>query len=260
MDPIVVNFIIKMVQTSSKLIETRLKKEILSKINSKLDSVLAKQDQQILSQLKSAYDAISDAVNTTNQETIMKRLSYAENTLLLNTRLDLSLTTAGYSNAHWVALANYGLALICSFRTDETTQAIHILRMYEADPRYSRTQLEPKLYDEFFKPKCKNVLEWKKRRSEEINNLNFNGRVFLQKTAGVAVMAGAIVSGIFLGLSRQPVAGRVVIDSGLKSGGKIWDDADKNIPKYRLEALSSLQEEVELKLDECCKKIAQSFL
>jgi len=257
MDPITANIVITVIQVAPKTIEKLIKKNALSEINSKIDNVLAMQDQQILSQLKSAYDAINDAVNATNLETISKRLSYAEDKLLSNTRLDLSLTTADYPNAHWVALANYGLAFVCNLRDDQITQATHIFRMYEADPRFSRAQLSPELYKKFFKPKCKNVFKWKKLKTAEINRSGFTGRVFLQKAGGVAIMASSLVGGVLLSAWNQG-AGAVMAKTGAKGGQEIWNKATPE--KYRQEALIDLQEQVELTLDECCKKIARKFL
>lgn len=77
--------------------------------------------------------------------------------LLLNTRLDPSLETAGYSNSYWMARAHLGLAFICFDRNDAAIAASHIMRVFLCDPRNSRKTLFVPLYTHLFEPQCENI-------------------------------------------------------------------------------------------------------
>ena len=248
MDPATLNIIIKIIDITPRSIEALIKKNALSEINSKLDTVIAKQDQQILSELKSAFDAIEDAINTSNDVTRSQRLNYAENTFLPNTRLDASLKTAGKPNNYWIALANYGLASACHLRGDEGTAVTHLLRMFEAEPRYARTALAPKLYQEFFRPRCREVLDWATKKTAEITSSKFLARV------AMARLGHGTAAGLFLLLSPVNVGFLGPCYGRVKEAFKVSPE------KYREAALFELNEQLEKKLDDRCKAIATSLL
>lgn len=227
MDPLAVKIIKDMIVGVPATLVRLIRSNALLEINSKLNTIMAKQDEQILSNLKSAYTAIEDAIQTPNKQTKKQRLLFAENALLPNTQLNPSLSTADRPNGHWIAIANYGLGFVCHLRGDDITAAKHFVRMFESDQQLARTKLAPKLYKDYFLPKYKEYIKYDKKSTNE-NVYQIIDEV--TKTAAKSFV------------SR-------VIDF---FDGKI-EPAETGLDK-RLE----FAEDVQSKIDQYCKSVAQS--
>ncbi len=244
MDPVTV----KLVLTASKLvIESSKRNEIIGRLNA-IQSTL---DQLILREIKSAYEAISDALVTTSEQTKNVRLNYAEESLLKNTNLDPTLKTGDFHNNYLMALANYGLAFVCMLRNDEQIAAKHLLRSYKFDPRTARTILTPSLYEDVFKPKCSDVFKWYTERTLEISQNECSFRVIGGKTMAVALWVGGVGYAL---AAKQGAAARAVHTEA----AKIWDNS--NPAHYRIGDMEDLVLELEIKLDDRCREIALDFL
>ena len=220
MDPVTIELVLK---ASKLVIESSKRDEILGRLNT-IQSTL---DQLILREIKSAYEAISDALVTNNEQTKNVRLNYAEESLLKNTSLDPALKTGEFYNAYLMALAHYGLAFVCVLRKDNQIAAKHLLRTYKFDPNISRTKLTPILFEEIFKPKCSNA-------------------------AAVTSWVGMVAVGFAV-----PAARGAAMQAN-NVAGKLWNSSTPE--HYRIGDMEDLEKELELKLDDRCREIALDFL
>jgi len=228
----------------------------ISQINSKLDALNEKIDQMITRELKSAFDAIDDALESSNKETKEIRLRYAEEHLLKNTRINPSLSSEGRENYKWIALANFGLAYICIMRHDHKIAARHFLRTFLYDPHIARTELLPDIYTAVFEPKCSEIFQWQKEQYLKIDNNNFNIDVYLGKT--LAIGAGITAFGVLAGGTLIKVPTPHVARNIEQWAERTWNEA--TIDNNRRYAKDQLNIELELKLDEKCKNIAESLI
>ena len=245
MDPVTIELVLK---ASKLVIESSKRDEILGRLNT-IQSTL---DQLILREIKSAYEAISDALVTNNEQTKNVRLNYAEESLLKNTSLDPALKTGEFYNAYLMALAHYGLAFVCVLRKDNQIAAKHLLRTYKFDPNISRTKLTPILFEEIFKPKCSNVFEWYDKRALEISRNDCSLRVMAGKAAAVTSWVGMVAVGFAV-----PAARGAAMQAN-NVAGKLWNSSTPE--HYRIGDMEDLEKELELKLDDRCREIALDFL
>ncbi len=261
MDPLTISALLSGYKIYSKLdaeiAKSRMKNSI-SSINRKLDLLNAKSDQMITREIKSAFDAIDDALESSNKETREIRLKYSEECLLKNTRLDPSLPTEGRQNNEWIALANFGLAYICIMRQDQELAAKHLLRTFLYDPRAARTELLSDIYSAIFKPKCNDLFQWHKEECSKVDNKDFNIEIFLDKT--VAAGAGCVAIGAAV-IGSSPYLRGLSYFSSRNMGDwaqKKWNTSTSE--NKRRVAKIGLSIELESKIDIRCKSIAESLI
>jgi hypothetical protein len=251
MDPVTAKVVVACVE----LIREAAKEDALSKrldaIESALDRLARKADQLILREIKAAYEAIRVALTTDCDETREARLRFAEEHLLKNTSLDPSLETAGQPNAHWMALAHHGLALICARRDDQATAARHLLEMFVAAPREARRSLAPRLFTRCLKPRCGSAYRWHKKAVRQLQQQGFGGRTFLGKAKAAITLIGGGGAGVAtrqLGVAQKAVA----------ESGRQWAEATPE--HYRALAREELDRELEARVDELCRRAARKLL
>jgi hypothetical protein len=260
MDIVTLQLILK----AGKLSLDAIKKEAMVK---QLNILIQKSDQLISREIKAAYEALDDALITSNIKTREIRLNFCEENLLKNTNLDPGLTTGGFSNKYWMALAHNGLAFVCTLREDSNLAAKHLIKIYECDPRLARQKLLPELYVQLFQPQCKNVFDWHEKELKSINESNFVPMNALVKTGAVAIAIGSIVAGFSLALntrngfssSQNSFAGSRIAQGGFKIAEEVWKNSN-NIESFRQDARNKLYKQLEDKLDERCQEIARSLL
>lgn len=242
---------LEVVKAMHETVEMISIKRSLGKIQTTLNDMMQRYDQLITREIKSAYEALSDAMTTNSEYTRKMRLDFAENNLLKNTNLDSSLCTGGLSNNYLMAISHYGLSFICKLRGDDVVAAKHLLRAFEMDPRKAREELLPELYEGFFKNKCENANRWYKEQLAIIYEKDYTGKQLLDKTGAFLEGAGGVIGGILL-------KNHAVERTAVRDAGKRWSSSTPE--HYRLQAKIALDIEYERKIDEDCKRIATKLL
>lgn len=167
MDPVI---ILKSAQLGVGAVGNHVLRAKLSAIEGKLDELRHQGDQAITRELLGAFEAIGDATQSRNSDTIRSRLRFAEESFLRNTNLNPDLTTSGHSNSFLMMLAHIGLAYVSSLREDEVIVASHLLRAFAADPRKARTEYLNDLYSEIFEPRLKEISKDYERKLKAVES------------------------------------------------------------------------------------------
>ncbi|GAA0152215.1 hypothetical protein LIER_10751 [Lithospermum erythrorhizon] len=117
-------------------------------------------DQAVLANLDWGIDALEEAINTSNTETKMARLEYAEKMLQVCAMLNSTQKTAGVPNFYLSAWAHLNLAYLCKLRDDVHHAAIYLMEMFVIDPFFSRIDFAPQLWESLFLPHMSSVVGW----------------------------------------------------------------------------------------------------
>lgn len=241
----VISLLLELSKLSGEALKEREVAERLARIQSGLDELL-------LRELRSAYDALGDALISQNAQTQSIRLGYAEESLLRNSNLDPTRRTGQYENKSIMALAHFGLAHICALRSDSPLAAKHLLKVFALDPREARTRLAPEVFREVFLPKCADITTWYDQSLAAINRDSFAWHVFGRKASAVAIGASAVLGAIAAGLARQRVPPTV-----FRAFERTLNDS--NPEEFRKAARERLRDEHENRLDAKCREVAQSL-
>lgn len=277
LDPTTATLLLKGAQLGHGIAKSQAIKNRLSAIENTLAQLRKQSDQLITRELLSAYEAIEDASKSTNEDTIKKRLEYAEEKLLINTNLDPKLSTSGYPNSYWITQAHLALAFICFIRNDQNIAASHLLKAFLYDSRQARTSSLVDLYAQFFEPKCKDILN---SHSIEMENLNVE---MLQTRKKIKdnlikhmplllmlspIMAYPLIAGTLLFGTEEERNGLLKIIKTIREGliGKkdakivIEELVDDWIKKLRTNKIEQLNNNLQERLDHRCKEIAMEYL
>jgi len=239
-DPVTIELVLKAAEVSHEVLkEIEDKQEVIDRL-SKIQSSF---DQLIFREIVFSYEALSDALATSNQETKRFRLNVAEENLLKTTGLDSSLSTSGIPNSRLMALAHFGLAFICTLRGDDAIAAIHCLRVYKSDPNYARKDLLPKIYTTLFEPKCADIFLWYDTTRESYLIGNY-------KPGMLALATGLIVSGPMVGL----LASLAIVHPSL------YDYKRRLNSIVNVNPLKIVETSFNSKIDDRCRELATNWL
>lgn len=122
------------------------------------DSEVRYSDQAVLANLDWGIDALEEAINTSNIETKMARLDYAEKMLQVCAMLDSSHETAGVPNFYLSAWAHLNLSYLWKLRNHVNNAVLHILEMFTVDPFFSRIDFAPELWKCLFLPHMSSIV------------------------------------------------------------------------------------------------------
>ncbi|KAG5611922.1 hypothetical protein H5410_023203 [Solanum commersonii] len=124
------------------------------------DTEVRYSDQAVLANLDWGIDALEEAINTSNIETKMARLDYAEKMLQVCAMLDSSQKTAGVPNFYLSAWAHLNLSYLWKLRNNVNNTVLHILEMFIIDPFFSRIDFAPELWKCLFLPHMSSIVGW----------------------------------------------------------------------------------------------------
>ncbi|XP_073043789.1 putative E3 ubiquitin-protein ligase LIN-1 isoform X2 [Primulina eburnea] len=124
------------------------------------DSEVRYSDQAVLANLDWGIDALEEAINTSNTETKMAQLDYAEKMLQVCARLNSSQKTAGVPNFYLSSWAHLNLAFLWKLRNNVNNSVLHILEMFMIDPFFSRIDFAPELWKSLFLPQMNSIIGW----------------------------------------------------------------------------------------------------
>ncbi|MGB9940497.1 hypothetical protein [Methanosarcina sp.] len=228
--------------------------ERLKKIISDLDSLIKTVDELYLREIRAAFESLSDAYITKNMETKGIRLHFAEKNLLKNSNLDKNLIIGGYPSTHLMALAHYGLSIICHLRNDDNIALKHILQTYRYSPKLARTELFPEFYDAtgLHNEVMYKVSLWHTAELDRLNNESFKGEELIRKGGAFGLAAAAIA---ITSLFGAPHLGAAVAS---KKCMDIYKDSDPST--LREKAIRDLEGRIEEKEDELCSAVANELL
>lgn len=125
-------------------------------------------DQAVLANLDWGIEALEEAINTSNTETKMARLDYAEKMLQVCAMLNSSQRTAGVPNFYLSAWAHLNLSYLWQLRNDARNAVLHILEMFIVDPFFSRIDFAPELWKSLFLPHMSSVVGWYSEERHQI--------------------------------------------------------------------------------------------
>ncbi|KAJ4702129.1 RING-type E3 ubiquitin transferase [Melia azedarach] len=117
-------------------------------------------DQAVLANLDWGIEALEEAINTSNMETKLARLDYAEKMLQVCAMLDSNQKTAGVPNFYLSAWAHLNLSYLWKLRNNVHSSVLHILEMFTIDPFFSRIDFAPELWKELFLPQMSSIVGW----------------------------------------------------------------------------------------------------
>lgn len=117
-------------------------------------------DQAVLANLDWGIDALEEAINTSNVETKLARLDYAEKMLQVCALLDIRHKTAGVPNYYLSAWAHLHLSYLWRLRNNVRNSVLQILEMFTVDPFFSRIDFAPDLWKDLFLPHMSSISEW----------------------------------------------------------------------------------------------------
>ncbi|KAK4834644.1 hypothetical protein QYF36_026100 [Acer negundo] len=124
------------------------------------DTEIRYSDQAVLANLDWGIDALEEAINTSNTETKLARLDYAEKMLQVCAMLDSNQKTAGVPNFYLSAWAHLNLSYLWMLRNNVHNSVLHVLEMYTIDPFFSRIDFAPELWKELFLPQMSSIVGW----------------------------------------------------------------------------------------------------
>ncbi|KAG9442581.1 hypothetical protein H6P81_018435 [Aristolochia fimbriata] len=125
-------------------------------------------DQAVLANLDWGIDALEEAIKTSNMETKLARLDYAEKMLQVCAMLNSRQKTAGVPNFYLSAWAHLNLAFLWKLRNNVRKSVIHILEMYIVDPMFSRIDFAPELWQDLFLPHMSSIVGWYTQERQKI--------------------------------------------------------------------------------------------
>lgn len=124
------------------------------------DSEIRYSDQAVLANLDWGIEAFEEAMNTSNMETKLARLDYADKMLQVCAMLDCNQKTAGIPNFYLSAWAHLNLSYLWKLRNNVHNSVLHILEMFMVDPFFSRIDFAPELWKELFLPHMSSIVGW----------------------------------------------------------------------------------------------------
>ncbi|XP_057489854.1 putative E3 ubiquitin-protein ligase LIN-1 [Actinidia eriantha] len=124
------------------------------------DKEIRYSDQAVLANLDWGIDALEEAINTSNIETKLARLDYAEKMLQVCAMLNSSHKTAGVPNFYLSAWAHLNLSYMWKLRNNVHNAVLHVLEMFNVDPFFSRIDFAPELWKTLFLPHMSSVVGW----------------------------------------------------------------------------------------------------
>ncbi|KAL3505402.1 hypothetical protein ACH5RR_035243 [Cinchona calisaya] len=124
------------------------------------DTEVRYSDQAVLANLDWGIEALEEAINTSNMETKMARLDYAEKMLQVCAMLNTSQRTAGVPNFYLSAWAHLNLSYLWKLRNNVQNAVLHILDMFIIDPFFSRIDFAPELWKSLFLPHMSSIIGW----------------------------------------------------------------------------------------------------
>ncbi|GAY64555.1 hypothetical protein CUMW_234440 [Citrus unshiu] len=124
------------------------------------DSEFRYSDQAVLANLDWGIEALEEAINTSNMETKLARLDYAEKMLQVCAMLDSDQQTAGVPNFYLSAWAHLNLSYLWKLRNNVHNSVLHVLEMFSIDPFFSRIDFAPELWKELFLPQMSSIVGW----------------------------------------------------------------------------------------------------
>lgn len=124
------------------------------------DTEVRYSDQAVLANLDWGIDALEEAINTSNVETKMARLDYAEKMLQVCAMLNSNQKTAGVPNFYLSAWAHLNLSYLWKLRNNSHNAVLHILEMFIVDPFFSRIDFAPELWKSIFLPHMSSIIGW----------------------------------------------------------------------------------------------------
>ncbi|KAL2468240.1 putative E3 ubiquitin-protein ligase [Forsythia ovata] len=125
-------------------------------------------DQAVLANLDWGIDALEEAISTSNMETKMARLDYAEKMLQVSAMLNASQKTAGVPNFYLSAWAHLNLSYLWMLRNNVHNAVLHILEMFIVDPFFSRIDFSPELWKHLFLPHMSSIVGWYSEERQRI--------------------------------------------------------------------------------------------
>ncbi|XP_052191307.1 putative E3 ubiquitin-protein ligase LIN-1 isoform X2 [Diospyros lotus] len=117
-------------------------------------------DQAVLANLDWGIEALEEAINTSNTETKLARLDYAEKMLQVCAMLNASQETAGVPNFYLSAWAHLNLSYLWKLRNNLQNAVLHVLEMFTVDPFFSRIDFAPELWKILFLPHMTSIVGW----------------------------------------------------------------------------------------------------
>lgn len=124
------------------------------------DSEFRYSDQAVLANLDWGIEALEEAISTSNMETKLARLDYAEKMLQVCAMLDSDQQTAGVPNFYLSAWAHLNLSYLWKLRNNVHNSVLHVLEMFSIDPFFSRIDFAPELWKELFLPQMSSIVGW----------------------------------------------------------------------------------------------------
>lgn len=124
------------------------------------DNEVRYSDQAVLANLDWGIDALEEAINTSNTETKMARLDYAEKMLQVCALLNSNQKTAGVPNFYLSAWAHLNLSYLWKLRNNMHNAVLHILEMFIVDSFFSRIDFAPELWKSLFLPHMGSIVGW----------------------------------------------------------------------------------------------------
>ncbi|KAI4324399.1 hypothetical protein MLD38_029894 [Melastoma candidum] len=117
-------------------------------------------DQAVLANLDWGIDALEEAIDTSNVETKLARLDYAEKMLRVCAMLDIRHKTGGVPNCYLSAWAHLNLSYLWKLRNNVRNSTLHILEMFDIDPFFSRVDFAPRLWKDLFLQHMSSISGW----------------------------------------------------------------------------------------------------
>ena len=222
-------------------------------IKQQLNTIQAALDQLITREIKGGYEALANANISSHPTTKEKYLSFAEDCFLKNTSLDPQLQTNGKMNGYFIALAYYGLAILTAERGDLLLSARHLIRVFEFDPRSARTQLAPKVFEQYFKCHCSRAYEIGEREYKKTVERNYNaaGDGVLGRIGSLATWIGGVIGTFAI---QNPAA----FVTAEKESARLWKE---NSPeKLKAAAIAKAEEYGQYEIDRRCCEIALEMM
>lgn len=117
-------------------------------------------DQAVLANLDWGIEALEEAIGTSNMETKLARLDYAEKMLQVCAMLNSNQKTAGVPNFYLSNWAHLNLAYLWKLRNNVHNSVLHVLEMFVVDPFFSRIDFAPELWKDLFLPHMGSIIGW----------------------------------------------------------------------------------------------------
>jgi hypothetical protein len=226
-----------------------------------------KLDQEIIGKMNSAFHSIEDALITNNPQVRKDSLDDARVFFKGTNELDLTISTAGRSNAEIVAISNYGLSIVYKLLNDDRLAEKYILLAFRDGPNYTRKVLAPGLFNSLFEPKCADLATWYYSQYQIFENKDYSSDVTKAKTLAQLEKAGAAGAAAVSFLADLASLGRfhgalgpAVVTAG-ESMNEAQQKSDSIVPdNFRSRDQYLLLVEYENRIDRRCREIATGYL